>query len=184
MKPYNKFPTTIERKGYTYKLNLSYKAVFLCLDIFNDTQLEDTEKVILAMDILIEDQHEYDIELLDAVLHLIRPKKEARQKEKVIDIEKDYDLILAAFMQAYGIDIEESNMHYLKFIALLNGLPGETRLADVIQIRTMPVPKPGERSPEDIAEILRLKAEYTLNDADTFQEGIGMLFNALKRRIE
>lgn len=184
MKPYNKYPTTIERKGYTYKLNLSFKAVLLCLDIFKDTQLEDTEKIMLVMDILIKDEHEYDYKLLDEILYLIKPNKQSTKKEKVIDIEKDFELIVAAFRQAYGINLVESNMHYLEFITLLNGLPSGTRLADVIQIRTMPVPKPGERSPEDIAEILRLKAEYTLNDEDTYQEGIGMLFNALKRRIE
>ena len=184
MKPYNKYQTERERKGYTYSLNLSFKAVLLCLDIFKDDQLDDQEKAVLAMDTLIIDEHPYDIQMLEAVLELITPKKQNKAKEKVIDIEKDYDLIVAAFRQTYGINLVDNNMHYLEFVALLNGLPGNTRLADVIQIRTMPVPRPGERSPEDIAEILRLKAEYTLNDADTFQEGIGMLFNNLKRRID
>ena len=57
-------------------------------------------------------------------------------KDKVIDYDIDADLIYASFMQAYGIDLTENDLHWRKFQALLSGLPSETVMSKIIEIRT------------------------------------------------
>lgn len=54
--------------------------------------------------------------------------------EIVIDYEIDGELIYSAFMDNYGIDIIDQNIHWYKFQALLHGVH-DCKLADVIGFR-------------------------------------------------
>ena len=49
----------------------------------------------------------------------------------------DGDLIYAAFMSRYGIDLCDAHMHWYKFRALFKGLGSETRFAEVMHIRSV-----------------------------------------------
>lgn len=53
----------------------------------------------------------------------------------ILFYEYDGDYIYAAFLQQYGIDLLEANMHWHKFKALLNGLFG-TKLNDIMGYRS------------------------------------------------
>ena len=52
----------------------------------------------------------------------------------MIDYDTDADLIYAAFMEVYGIDLTEERLHWHKFRALMDGLHG-TKLNEVIGYR-------------------------------------------------
>ncbi len=54
--------------------------------------------------------------------------------EKVVDYAIDADYIFAAFMEQYGIDLVESDMHWYKFQALFKGLHS-TKLNEIIGYR-------------------------------------------------
>ena len=51
------------------------------------------------------------------------------------------DLIYAAFLQQYGIDILTTNMHWWKFKSLLDGLTNETKFMQVVGYRLMDISK-------------------------------------------
>ena len=53
------------------------------------------------------------------------------------DFEKDAELIYAGFVQQYGIDLQTENMHWWKFMILLENLGSDTRLNRVIEYRTI-----------------------------------------------
>lgn len=55
--------------------------------------------------------------------------------EELIDFDIDADYIYAAFMQAYGIDLIDSDLHWHKFSALLNALPSDTIMAQIMGFR-------------------------------------------------
>lgn len=54
----------------------------------------------------------------------------------VFDMFLDGEYIYASFMQAYHIDIIEEDMHYHKFKALLMSLPSDTKLGQIMQLRS------------------------------------------------
>lgn len=185
MKPYESYPETIEWKGERLKLNLSYKAVLLALDVLDDEQLSIGDKCEIALEILVKDKHENDFYLLESILELIKPDtNDNSNSEKVIDLEKDFYYIISSFRQAYGIDIVRENIHYLEFIALLNGMPEGTKIVDVIRIRTMEVPEITQNNRKQVENILELKARYSLKDKDSFNDGLAKLFNALKGQVK
>ena len=63
-------------------------------------------------------------------------KESERSGEPIIDYTIDAALIYASFMQAYGLDlIEVKHLHWHKFLALLNGLPKDTIMSQVVGYR-------------------------------------------------
>jgi hypothetical protein len=103
-----------------------------------------------------------------------------------MDIEQDWPFICAGFQQAYGIDLySDKSMHIIRWQALLQGLPKDTKLMDIIGIRAMDVPEPNKHNAKQIAEINRLKAQYALkNTAVNFETGLGGLFDLLEARAK
>lgn len=53
----------------------------------------------------------------------------------LVDWEVDADLIYAAFLQAYGIDLLTADLHWHRFRALFDALPDDTLMVKVIQWR-------------------------------------------------
>lgn len=70
-----------------------------------------------------------------------------KKAQKLLSYEQDHALIVSAFRQAYGIDLKTLKMmHWWEFLALMAGIPDDTRLSGVINIRGM------EMSPNDTPE--------------------------------
>lgn len=63
---------------------------------------------------------------------------------RTIDLVLDGEYVVAAFQQAYGIDLTTGDMHWHRFKALLNGLPEDTRLSQIMGFRAYRKP-PGQR---------------------------------------
>lgn len=102
------------------------------------------------------------------------PRHAGDDRARALDPSEDGDLLVAAFMQAYGIDLTACEMHWHKFRALLRGLPDDTRMAQVMGWRTWeeaddrvaPADRRRElraawelRDREDEAELLRMQRE-------------------------
>lgn len=79
---------------------------------------------------------------IKSLLEFCRPKRDLPRPVRgtssdavVLDFDVDADLIYAAFIQQYGIDlIDVPELHWHKFLALLHGLKG-TRLDEVMGYR-------------------------------------------------
>lgn len=64
------------------------------------------------------------------------PRSASHRDVIVLDYELDADLIYAAFMGQYGIDlIEVKELHWHKFLALLKGLNESTRIREIMGYR-------------------------------------------------
>jgi hypothetical protein len=103
-----------------------------------------------------------------------------------MDIEQDWPYICASFQQAYGIDLyADKSMHILRFQALLQGLPKDTKMAEVIGIRAAEIPQATKYNAKQIAELTRLKAVYALQGSEKdFQTGLAGLFDLLEARAK
>ncbi|HFU1090267.1 TPA: Gp15 family bacteriophage protein [Streptococcus suis] len=93
-----------------------------------------------------------------------KPVKEEEDEDREIyySLKYDGDYIYSSFLQAYQIDLIEVQgiLHWQKFYALLNGLPSDTKFAEVIKIRTWEEQK-GD-SPEYKEKMRQLQDEYAL----------------------
>lgn len=181
---YDKLPDRVTYNGKEYLLDLSFRKVLAVADLMEEP-LPDEVKLQVSLELLVTSKHPVDAGLLSAVMDVItldRPKR--KPKQKVIDLQKDWQYIYAGFQQAYGINLFKDDLHYLEFLALLNSLPGNTRMSQIIDIRTRPMPKPSKYNHEEIARLTELKTEFALSDPGDFQRGLNRLFDALKQQAE
>ena len=87
----------------------------------------------------------------------------------VFDYLQDSDAIVAAFWQAYGLNLHDTaNLHWWTFLALLGNLPAETSLSKIISIRSRTIsPK---ASQEAKAELRKAKAQVAVVDRRTKEQ--------------
>lgn len=64
------------------------------------------------------------------------PRPRGQERPRALDMALDGDYVVAAFWQAYGIDLTSCDMHWHLFRALLRGLPDDTRLSQAMGWRT------------------------------------------------
>lgn len=181
---YDSLPDRVVYGGREYRLDLSFRRVLAVGDLMDDECVPEASKVRIALDLLVVDKHPADAGLLMAVIDLIKPDKPHRRKQKVLDLQKDWQYIYAGFRQAYGINLFKDDLHYLEFLALLNSLPGDTRMSQIIDIRTKPIPKATKYNQDEVARLTQLKAEFSLADPGDFQRGLNRLFDMLKAQTE
>lgn len=118
---------------------------------------------------------------IEELMVFARPKDElprALNNDGVIalDYELDSDLIYAAFLGQYGIDLTEvEHLHWHKFLALIKGLNSQTRLSEVMGYRCYKK----SRKDEDMYE--KLKFAWEIVRDDTNQEEIDAFSKAFTR---
>ena len=186
MKPYEGLPAEVEYEGNSYSVDMSYAVFFAAADLLKDDQLLPTQQIRLALDLFIGEDAPGDPGLLQAVYDLIKDDRPKQTGPKYMDIEQDWPYICASFQQAYGIDLyADKTMHILRFQTLLQGLPKDTKLAEVISIRSAEIPQANKHNAKQIAELTRLKAVYALRGTGKdFQTGLGSLFDLLEARAK
>ena len=166
---------SIEFEGKTYQINASFDNILKVLDVLEERLPEivlvDVCLKLLIGDYLDELEHKEIllVKILDKYLktkpktmidiagnELPLPEEEA---DEVLDFKEDAGLIYAAFYQTYKIDLieEQGKLHWLKFKALLNGLPEGTALSKVIEIRQWTPDKKNYK-----AQMQMLKDKYRL----------------------
>ena len=175
---YDRYPDSVEYDGEEYRLDLSWDNVLRSIDVFSDPEISEEIQVETALDNLIVDRHPVSGKLLGAIFTLIFPKSQ-KDSEPVIDFQQDADLILAAFRQAYGIDLKKSGMHWCEFSALLKGIPRNTRLAEIIDIRQRPIPKPTKYNAEERAALIQAKTQVAIKKENAAENALWKMYESL-----
>lgn len=155
--------TEITIDDVTYPLDLSFNTILKIIDINNDEELTLFDQLGLIYTLLFDFNDselsdfvsEKDLEDLTNIYNSITQdlfetadedeydeeglliKLGNKNDKQLYDIEHDAKLIYAGFWQAYGIDLYEQHgkLHWIKFKALLAGLPKNTRFAEVTSLR-------------------------------------------------
>ena len=94
----------------------------------------------------------------------IRSRSQSEGGDRLFSLKYDAEYIYSSFLQAYGSDLidAQNSLHWKKFNALLNGLPSDTKFAEVLKIRSY---KPQKGDSKQYKENMKkLKKEYALPD--------------------
>lgn len=102
------------------------------------------------------DWREPAIEFLECRNRVPRPRP---RKERTFDVLEDSDYLVASFQAAYGIDLTSCSMHWHRFLALLRGLPGTTKMAEIMGYRSMGRERKPEQARREARETWALPGE-------------------------
>lgn len=182
--------------GHNIGLRTEFYRVLQCFEILSDENLLPEQQINFCLQVLVKrkirllflSQNQKN-ELLKLIFaEYIAPEK-PKKREKVIDYKFDSMHIFSSFMLAYGIDLTKSKLHWWKFMALLSGLPEDTKMSQILSIRQRPLPKPTKYNGEERAKLIRLKQEYRVHltekeRKDELQTGLQKIALAMQAMSE
>lgn len=155
-------PKGIEANGKYYKVDFSFDNILDVLDVFSDITLDLESKIDIGVALLLDEEEPplYEKVIIWEVFFTTFLKIEKRIKkdfkgnpmyspsgeqlyededdEQNMNISQDAEYIHASFFNAYKINLfeQQGKMHWLEFKSLLAGLPSDTIMRQVIQIRS------------------------------------------------
>ena len=155
--------TTFVFDGHEYKIDLAFDNVLNAFSVFDEIDLRDYEKADIALSLLVGVEYQANTNDLwnyvyGTFIHVEdkrsieydrkgNPMPVQKESKQSIDFNKDAEYIYASFMQAYRMDLfkEQGSLQWSQFKALLSGLPSDTIMQRIIQIRLYE-PSKGELS--------------------------------------
>lgn len=173
-----------------YRINAAFDTVLEVQRLYNE-ELPDMVKLNQALKMFgIRKPEKHPVreraELLEAIFKQcvsIRQRPSVKQAAPIFDFAEDGEYIYSSFMLDYGIDLVDyqGKLHWKKFIALFQGLSEQTKIREVMRIRSMEVPRYDGNNQKQIQEIQELKSYYALPvRGGGGQQGIDALFTALE----
>ena len=186
---------TVYYSGRLYRINMSFDVVIAVQALLRESELSDNAKLEQAMKMLVrnhtkvlklsfDEQQKLLQKIFDECIDTAHRSEVRRQELPVVDFEYDGEYIYASFMLDYGIDLLEmqGRLPWKKFIALFRGLSEQSKMREVIRIRTMEIPRFTGKNGKQIQEIQELKSYYALPvRGGGGQKGLESLFSTLER---
>lgn len=136
------YPTKVDIDGTIIPIDTNYKTALRCLEVSEDSTISDSERSLAVIYLLCNDIPKVDLNKLlkKLQLYLQCGKTEVHpQGKKDMDFKQDEQYIYSSFIFDYGIDLDKTEMHWWKFIELLNGLSSDCILSRIRDIRTMDI---------------------------------------------
>ncbi|MED1602599.1 Gp15 family bacteriophage protein [Alkalihalophilus marmarensis] len=176
--------TTVTLDGCEYEIDMSFDNILRLFDLLNDKGITDEIQVETAIVMLFGFKLDCDIQTQSTILNNIfdqmiadgqhkgpevdiegNPMPEEAGEKPVYSLKQDAPFIYASFYQDYGIDLfeQQGKLDWRKFLALLDGLKGDTKFKEVIEIRTMELPT-GKGSEKQREKVLKAKKAYELKE--------------------
>lgn len=158
-RPEERWPSVVEKTDF--------RQVLKFFRLLSDEALTEEDKAELVIDLFFENGAPNDPELWDHIEWFIscgsKDEDEETTGKRTLDYNVDHGRIFAAFWQAYGIDLRTVKMHWWTFCELFQGLPDNTRLMQIIDLRGK---KPGKNDSEEYKqELRRMQDLYRLDDS-------------------
>lgn len=191
--PLNDYVTINDEEHPIY---MAFDNVMSALETFDDKELSESDRLYIFLGIML---HDYDQELISAldfetqvdvgkqIIDRINSEpienqpvdlegnpmpQPKRDGEQLISFLFDAKYIYAAFMQSYGIDLieQQGSLHWSKFSALINALPDNTLMRQIIDIRKTDLSEIKDK--DERKRIRKLQQQFSLeNKADSDEEG-------------
>lgn len=131
--------------------------------------VSDVEKITETFKLIFEKLPPNLFEALTEIMNFYRcgrPERKTKTggapQKKIFDYDFDADLIYAAFLQQYKIDLCNAEMHWWKFKTLFDCLSEETKFMKVLGYRSIDISKIKDKKQKQ--QYRKLKELYRLPD--------------------
>lgn len=169
MKLYENPPRFVRVGNKKYTITASFDTVLFIFDVLDSTEMLEQDRVKLAARMMFKRPPltlKGKALALEEALKLLAGDEKHEDRPPVMDFEQDAAMIRAAFMQQYGIDLDEQRgrMSWFRFSDLLGGLTDKTRFIQIVQIRAKPMPAATQHNAEERRALAEAKAQFAIKE--------------------
>lgn len=159
-------------KGMSIELDIPFNHILLVYELLEDDTFEEIEKIEMIFNLIcrcknkkidVQTKNEIVQHIFKNYINVVNVKSN-KSGAKHYDFNNDAGFIYASFMSDYNIDLYEkiNSLDWRKFIWLFHGLSKDSKMKEVINIRSMKIPKQTKTNGEYIQNILEMKDAYQL----------------------
>lgn len=146
-------PTTVTIHNKEYEINSDFRTSILFELLMQDNSIEDKDKLSMGLNLYYQEipPKKYWKEAIESILwfyrcgkDLIASKGKGKGKSdiKIYSFEHDDDYIYAAFIDQYGIDLQDiEELHWWKFKAMFKSLKEDNEIVKIMGYRSMDLSK-------------------------------------------
>jgi len=143
-------PKEVNIEGEDYKINSDFRTSILFELLMQDNSISEEEKIIQALELYYPILPKDLNQAIEKILWFYRcGKDEVETKNKgtgkstnVYSYDYDDDLIYSAFLDQYGVDLQDVDyLHWWKFKAMFKALKEDNEIVKIMGYRAMDVNK-------------------------------------------
>lgn len=161
---FKSLPECIICENIEYQINTDFRVWIEISEMLKDSKMSDTDKILCLLIKGYKSQIPQNInDAIDALIYFLSQGNTSSSSTTtpVISFLKDEGYIYAAFLGQYKIDLYEENLHWWKFLYLLNALDENTQFMKIVGYRCI---KPENFSDKNKRNFYRkMKNKYSLN---------------------
>lgn len=187
MKLYENLPRFIQYNGRKYRVDLDFRNVLKMLEYLSNDSLIPEAREWLALKCICRHPKKG---MIDVVAKTLFPYayENSVNHERLTDFAQDADLIRAAFLQAYGINLFREKLHWFEFCCLLSCMPEGNKYSDILSIRSRPIPEPTKYNQKEREWLILAKSKYRIRLSEEeqkqkYQNDVGKLFASIAKMI-
>lgn len=194
-------PETIIVNGRSFSIDTDFRTMIMFELMLLDSTMSETEKAMEIIDLFFIDDIPTDPDETAKQLQFFyacghTPKQEPRRRrrgkqqpeddskperqppaKRVYDFQEDAELIYAAFLSQYGVDLNEIEyLHWWKFMAMFQGLHEDNQIVKIIGYRSVDLSKIKDKDTRN--RYAELKRKYALHVNMTSEQKVSMAGNA------
>jgi len=183
----DELPEAVEVSGNLLPIETNFRTYILVELLFNDRDATEAEKVYGALNLIYGHVPQNVPEAVSAMLWFWRGGKpeprrgkraSAARIKRIYDYGQDDGYIYAAFLDQYGIDLNDVEyMHWFKFRALFHALKEDTEIVKIMGYRSLDIGKIKDK--EQRMKMAQLKARYQIEENLSEEEKAARISGAL-----
>ena len=142
------FPVSLEVNGAECPINADFRTVLKCYEIQGGKKELTPGELMKILCVFYKRQRLFSEEHVSKMFWFFSCGREEKKKafprriaginnKQPFDFQEDADLIYAGFIQQYGIDLQVEDLHWWKFMILLENFGSDTRLSRIMEYRTI-----------------------------------------------
>ena len=170
MKLYERLPNHITIDGTRYRLRLDFRNVLRMMDVMDRKDILPLARDYLALKCVMRRPPKDCRKALNLVRLFLFGESKYTDEKRVTSFAQDADMIRAAFMQEYGINLYRDKLHWFEFTALLYNLPPGNKYTEVVSIRSRPIPAATRYNKAERDALIRAQAAYAIEYTEEERE--------------
>lgn len=137
-------PTKIKIEGVEYDINSDFRTSMLFELMMAENELDDKQKIKQALELYYPEIPKNINEAMDQLLWFYRCGKDivkikvssGGKNDQIYDFDFDDDYIYSAFLDQYGIDLQDADIHWWKFKAMFKSLRDNNEIVKIMGYRS------------------------------------------------
>jgi len=183
-------PTSVEIEGIEYEINSNFRTSILFELLMQDMELSEEEKIIQALELyypVLPPNLEIAIEKILWFYRCGKDEVETKNKgtgksTNVYSFDYDDDYIYSAFLDQYGIDLQDiENLHWWKFKAMFKALKEDNEIVKIMGYRAMDLSKIKDKEEKSyytkMKELYKIPSNISKDEKEKLSEIEEILLN-------